>query len=104
MSGPVLLAVVGAGNRGKQYASLAVRSGKARVVAVAEPLAVRREFMAQTYDVPADAVFDDWTALAARPRLADAVIVATQDRDHVGPAVAFAEAGYHILLEKPVAP
>jgi predicted dehydrogenase len=36
-------------------------------------------------------------------RLADAVIIATQDADHVAAAVAFAEAGYDILLEKPMA-
>jgi predicted dehydrogenase len=100
----VTLAVVGAGSRGRQYAGLAVESGRARVVAVAEPSRVRREAAAQEYGVPPEAVFDDWVALAAAPRLADAVIVATQDRDHVGPAVALAGAGYHILLEKPIAP
>ncbi|GIJ73767.1 Gfo/Idh/MocA family protein [Virgisporangium ochraceum] len=102
--GAVTLAVVGAGNRGRQYAGLAVRHGRARVVAVAEPLPARREAFARAHDVPADAVFDDWRTLAARPKLADAVIVATQDRDHVGPAVALAGAGYDILLEKPIAP
>ncbi len=98
----VTLAVVGAGNRGRQYADLAVRDGRARVVAVAEPLAVRRESFARTHRV--GAVFDDWAALVAGPKLADAVIIATQDRHHVEPAVAFARAGYHILLEKPIAP
>src|SRR4029453_3996453 len=37
------------------------------------------------------------------PRLADAVVIATQDADHVEPAVAFAGLGYHVLLEKPMA-
>ena len=101
---PVTLAVIGAGSRGRQYASIAVENGRARVVAVAEPNPARREAAAREYGVPAEAVFDDWTALAAVPRLADAAIVATQDRDHVGPAVALALAGYHILLEKPIAP
>jgi len=100
----VTLAVVGAGARGRQYANIAVESGRARIVAIAEPSAVRREAAAQAYGVPAEAVFDDWAALAAVPRLADAVIIATQDRGHVGPAVALAGAGYHILLEKPIAP
>jgi predicted dehydrogenase len=47
--------------------------------------------------------FEDWRELAARPRVADAVIIATMDADHVEPAVRFAELGYHILLEKPMA-
>jgi len=98
------LALVGCGNRGRQYAGLAVGTGRARVVAIAEPNPVRRAAAAREFGVPAEAVFDDWAALAAAPRAADAVIIATQDRDHVGPAVALAEAGYHILLEKPIAP
>ena len=38
------------------------------------------------------------------PRLADAAIVATSDTQHVEPAIAALEAGYHVLLEKPMAP
>lgn len=36
-------------------------------------------------------------------RLAEAVIIATQDAEHIGPALAFARQGYHMLLEKPMA-
>lgn len=100
----VALAVVGAGNRGRQYAGLAVRGGRARVVAVAEPVAVRRRSFADAHGIGAAAAFPDWAALAAGPKVADAVIIATQDRHHVEPAVALAGAGYHILLEKPMAP
>lgn len=42
--------------------------------------------------------------MAARERFADAVVIATQDRMHVEPVEAFAAKGYHILLEKPIAP
>lgn len=37
------------------------------------------------------------------PRFADCVIIATPDREHTGPAIAFAKLGYHVLLEKPMA-
>jgi predicted dehydrogenase len=100
----ITLAVVGAGLRGQQYAELAVASGLATVVAVADPSPARRAALADTYGLGPDALFDGWAELAARPRLADAAIVATQDRDHVRPSVALAEAGYHLLLEKPIAP
>ena len=53
--------------------------------------------------MPADQVFADWAELAAAGRLGDAVVIATQDQMHADPAVAFAELGYHILLEKPMA-
>lgn len=36
-------------------------------------------------------------------RLADAVIIAVQDNMHLEVAIAFAEQGYHILCEKPMA-
>jgi predicted dehydrogenase len=101
---PVTIAVVGAGNRGQQYARLAVASGRGRVVAVAEPIPVRRERVAREYGLGPEAIFEDWTALARAGRLADVAVVATQDREHVEPAVALAGLGYHLLLEKPVAP
>jgi predicted dehydrogenase len=103
MSG-VTLALVGAGLRGQAYARHAVAAGLARVVAVAEPDRRRRDSIAAEFGIPAEAVFDDWAALAAGERLAAAAIVATQDRMHAGPAIALADLGYHILLEKPMAP
>ncbi|NRQ40631.1 Gfo/Idh/MocA family oxidoreductase [Nonomuraea sp. NN258] len=93
----VTLAVAGAGSRGTSYARHAVESGRATVVAVADPLPGRRA------GFPGAEQYADWRELAALPRRADAVIIATQDRDHVEPAVRFAELGYHILLEKPMA-
>ena len=100
----VTLALVGAGIRGTDYGHHAVRSGRARVVAVAEPVPERRARAVADHDLPPDRVFTGWRELAALPRLADAVIIATQDAEHVEPAVAFAERGYHLLLEKPMAP
>jgi predicted dehydrogenase len=100
----VTLALVGAGLRGQTYARHAVAAGLASVVAVAEPDRLRRESVAAEFGIPGDRVFADWATLAAQERLADAAIVATQDRAHAGPAIALAERGYHILLEKPMAP
>ncbi|MFD7644420.1 Gfo/Idh/MocA family protein [Kitasatospora sp. NPDC059795] len=48
-------------------------------------------------------MFADCRDLAARPRLADAAVVATQDNQHTEPVEALAAAGYHLLLEKPMA-
>ncbi|MDP9867929.1 MULTISPECIES: Gfo/Idh/MocA family protein [Streptosporangium] len=100
----VTLAVIGAGLRGLGYARRALESGRARVVAVAEPDPHRRQSLADEHGIPAANVFADWRDLLAGDRLADAIIVATQDRMHVEPAVRAAELGYHILLEKPMAP
>lgn len=102
---PPRVLLVGAGNRGETYGHwIAQYSGRASVVAVAEPHPERRAAIAVTHGLPASAVFADWRDLAKGPRLAEAVIITTPDADHVEPAVAFAEAGYAILLEKPIAP
>lgn len=102
---PVTLVVAGAGGRGTGYAGFANhRPHEAKIVGVAEPREFYRHRMIGTHKIaPANAV-TDWRELARRPRMADAVIIATQDRMHVEPAIAFARKGYHILLEKPMAP
>jgi predicted dehydrogenase len=84
------------------YTRYAVAGGQAELVAVAEPDPVRRERAAALGQNVVQ--FAGWEDLAAEPQLADAVIVATQDRLHTAPAVALARRGYHVLLEKPMAP
>lgn len=101
----VKLIVIGAGNRGTGYASYASEHpDRARIVGVAEPREYFRLQLARTHDIPRENIFTDWRDLARREKFADAVIIATQDAMHAEPAIAFANAGYHILLEKPMAP
>lgn len=98
------LMIVGAGSRGLNYAVLARNSGRARVVAVAEPDETRRALFAQEFGLGPDQVFASWAEALTQPRMAHAVVIATPDNAHVEPAIAFADAGFHILLEKPMAP
>lgn len=99
----VTLAVAGAGLRGAGYARRAKATGGACVVAVAEPDPVRRARFAAEHGIPPERAFTHWRELAAVGRLADGIVIATQDADHAEPAVRFASLGYHILLEKPMA-
>jgi len=102
---PVDLIIVGAGDRGTTYATYAAtHPDRACVVGVAEPRESYRNKIAVEHRVPDENVFRDWRDLRGREKFADAVIVATQDSMHVEPAVFFANQGYHILLEKPMAP
>ncbi|HEY3234076.1 MAG TPA: Gfo/Idh/MocA family oxidoreductase [Polyangiaceae bacterium] len=102
---PVSLVVAGAGGRGSGYAGFALtHPDRAKVVGVAEPRDHYRNTFAAEHSIPSRAVFTSWEELAAQPKMADGVIIATQDRMHAEPAVAFAEKGYQILLEKPMAP
>jgi predicted dehydrogenase len=100
----VTLALVGAGLRGQTYARHAVAGGNARIVAVAEADPGRRAAVAAEFGVPADRVYPDWAGLAGAGRIADAAVIATLDRLHHDPAVRLAGLGYHLLLEKPMAP
>ncbi len=97
--------VAGAGGRGMTYSRFSeAHPDRLRIVGVAEPKVWNRESMKQMYNLPSENVTSDWRDLASRPRMADMVIIATQDAMHADPAVAFAEKGYTILLEKPMAP
>lgn len=102
---PVSLIIIGAGSRGKTYAAHAAALPElARVVAVADPREAWRDQVAALHSVPASGLFASWEEVAERSRFADAVVIATQDDLHLEPALRFAEKGYHILLEKPMAP
>lgn len=102
---PVELLILGAGSRGTAYSDYALEHPEqARIVGVAEPRDFYRTRIATNHQVPPEQVTTDWRELAARSRFADAVIIATQDAMHLEPALAFAQKGYAILLEKPMAP
>jgi predicted dehydrogenase len=102
---PVTMLIIGAGGRGTAYAEyVAKHPDEAKVVGVAEPRDFYRDRLARAHGIPKGNVFDDWRAAAQRPRLADAVLICTQDAMHADPAIAFAGKGYHVLLEKPMAP
>lgn len=106
---PVSVAVVGAGSRGTAYAEwVGANPRLARIVAVAEPRETRRSAFAARHGLPPERVFARWDDLVAATRthgrLADIAAVTTLDDQHVEPALALADLGYHLLLEKPIAP
>lgn len=103
-STPITVALVGAGDRSLIYASYALKHpDQLKVVAVAEPDPIRRAHAAKLYDIPAGALFDGYEALAQHPQLAHAVFNGTMDRMHFDSSLVLLRAGYHMLLEKPIA-
>ena len=96
--------ILGCGQRGQLFADWLHEHPEAgRVVAIAEPKADRRAHVAQQHAVPPDMQFESWEDLLARPRLADAAINTLMDRLHMPSALKALDAGYHMLLEKPMA-
>jgi Predicted dehydrogenases and related proteins len=99
----VSLVVLGGGNRGMAYARHAPALG-ARVAALAEPRPERRQAFREAFGLEEGALFAHWRDLLEAPRLGEAAIVALPDRLHAEAAIALMEKGYHLLLEKPIAP
>lgn len=105
MSAPLSTVIVGAGNRGLEgYGQCALqRPHLLKVVAVAEPVAERREEAGRRHGLAQEALFDSWQQLAQSDPVAEVAIVATPDHEHVEPTLALLKRGYHVLLEKPMA-
>lgn len=100
----VTFAIAGMGSRGNAYGSkLVLVPEKAEITAAADP---RRERLldANTYmHLPENRLYTDIQAMLAEPRLADVMIIATQDQFHRDHAIAAMEKGYDLILEKPIA-
>ena len=99
------LVMVGAGGRGYgAYGAYArAHPDEVRFVAVAEPDPVRRARFAEAHHIPIDRQFETWQDLAAHPALAPAAVDATMDPAHYASALSLLDAGYDLLLEKPMA-
>ncbi len=106
MKRPVTFAVCGFGIRGMEaYASYQKsHPNEMKVVAVADPDPARRAIAQKEYQVPPEHCYHTAEELLRQPRLADVMIIATQDRQHVEQAIPAMEKGYHLVLEKPISP
>lgn len=98
---PTGFGVIGTGIvGGAWHAQVYSRLPQSRLVAVCDLDAARAAEVAARYGV--DAVYTDYRDLLAHPGIR-AVSIATPDFAHRAIAVAAAEAGKHILVEKPLA-
>lgn len=96
--------ILGCGSRGNAYSKYAYENpDKMEIVGIAEPVEARRTAFKERFNLPDEAVANDWRELLERPKMADAVMITTQDHMHVEPALMAIEKGYHLLLEKPMA-
>ncbi len=98
------IALVGAGQRGRIYADYMHGTGRAQIVAVVEPDEQRRRAAADALSIPEDRCFATAESLFKLGKIADGVIIASMDREHYAQAMAAMEAGYDLLLEKPISP
>ncbi|MBR5808188.1 MAG: Gfo/Idh/MocA family oxidoreductase, partial [Alistipes sp.] len=102
---PVTVMIIGAGSRGTTYSRYAEKFPRSmKVVAVADLNPHRRNTMAKKHNIPKENMFADFREALSKPKLADAVVIATPDNLHYEPCMKALAIGYDVLLEKPVAP
>lgn len=99
------IALMGCGGRGKTYTDFAIKNpDKFKIVAIADPVEAKREYMKKLHNIPDDMCFNSWEELLSKPKLADIAMISTQDKMHFDPAMAAIKKKYDLLLEKPIAP
>ncbi|OOV16084.1 Gfo/Idh/MocA family oxidoreductase [Deinococcus sp. LM3] len=99
---PVRVAIIGCGNRGADVYARHLSAQGAVITHVVEPRPARLAEVAARHDIPPQAQFTYWDAFLAQGRVADAVVIATPDHDHVRPCLQALALGYDVLLEKPI--
>ncbi len=105
VSKPVTVVILGAGSRGKAYASYAKRFPDCmKVVGVADINPYRKNKMAKEHNIDEKYMFNDWSEAYQVAKFADAVVVSLPDDLHYKPAMKGLEMGYDMILEKPIAP
>jgi predicted dehydrogenase len=95
----VRVGIVGIGTMGQLYAEALMNNPRATVVAVADPKPERLEAARQAYGCRVYPAYQDMYAAAGL----DAVLITVPDFMHRDPVVRAAQAGLHILVEKPFA-
>ena len=98
--------VIGCGSRGKRYSDIMKDEfgEDFEVVAAAEPIKDRLDYMKEKHSIPDEMCFTDYKPLLALPKFADIAVIASMDRDHYDQVMAAIDKGYDLLLEKPIAP
>lgn len=100
----VTVVAIGAGNRMNAYAEYAVLyPEEMSIAAVVEPNQIRRQHLADKFEIRAENCFDSWQEFLQGKKMADAVFICTPDNMHYEPAMLALERGYDVLLEKPIA-
>lgn len=95
--------LIGAGSRGIIYTDvMANMSDKFEVIAVAEPIDSRRNYIKEKHSIPDKLCFRDWRPLFELGKIADIAVIATMDQDHFEPTMKAIELNYSLLLEKPI--
>lgn len=98
MADPVSIAVVGVGNMGSSHLKTIASISNLKLAAICDTDVEKGEKLAKEHDV---AFFKDHQALL-EAKVVDAIVIATPHYDHTTIGIAALDAGYHVLVEKPI--
>ena len=100
------VSIIGCGSRGHfTYGKCMTvnHKGKFDIVSVCDTDEGKLRWAREDWNIPEEACFLDENEFFKEKR-SDALVIATQDRDHVRMCIKALELGYDILLEKPISP
>lgn len=94
------VAVIGLGRIGEPYVQILSQLANVKLVAVCDVVPETVERVAREHGVPG---YEDFAQMLEKEPDIQAVCICTSDQAHRAPCVAAAQAGKHILVEKPLA-
>ncbi len=97
------LVIVGAGGRGRGMASLAIKSKRAKIAAVAETNTERRNLFQKEFGLPKNNCYQDYRTFLKSDLKIDGVFVTTTPNHHSAITCACLEKSIPVFLEKPMA-
>ena len=97
--GRIGIGVIGVGKMGTMFTRVVTELPEALLLGVADANLARAQLVAEQFNTTA---FADYEELIAQPELT-AVIIATNDDQHLTPVQAATRRGKHVLIEKPLA-
>ena len=103
-SRPVSIVVIGTGNRANKYLEFVFNNpDKAKLVGIVELNNIRRNQVAAKFNLKEEQCYTDYDSFFVHPIVADAILICTPENKHFEPCMRAIHAGYHVLLEKPIA-
>lgn len=99
------VAVVGYGNRGQVYADYSLEEpNELGIAAIVDPNDFKLQEAKERYGLSDESLFHDFDEFAASGIACDFVVNATMDQYHYETALKILNAGYDMLMEKPIVP
>ena len=100
----VKVVILGLGNRGKNYGGHLANTPGVKIVAICDKYQEKIDKVKKAWGVPDEMCFTDEEKFFGLGKVADTMVIATQDKDHYGHAMKALALKYNLMIEKPLSP